>query len=99
MNVVFKNKKISDLEDGEASEWNHLPIEVIRSFQRKIRIIRDAPDERTLRNWKSLHFEKLKGKRKAEYSVRLNNQWRLTFTIDNTTKPSTVTVLAIEDYH
>ena len=50
---------------------------------------------------KSLHFEKLKGERgnRGEYSLRLNKQYRLTFTIDNDDQGKLLCILDIEDYH
>jgi proteic killer suppression protein len=47
---------------------------------------------------KSLHFEKLKG-REDEYSIRLNDQWRLIFAFKNEKGLKKVLVKAIEDYH
>jgi len=41
------------------------PVSVIRSVRRKSTVLRAAPDDRTLRNWKSLHYEKLKGDREG----------------------------------
>ncbi|MBI3434917.1 MAG: type II toxin-antitoxin system RelE/ParE family toxin, partial [Proteobacteria bacterium] len=51
------------------------------------------------RNWKSLHYEKLKGGRDGQRSVRLNDQFRMVFELDERTDPQTVTILSIEDYH
>lgn len=62
-------------------------------------VLRAAPDERTLRNWKSLHYEKLEGDRTGQRSIRLNKQWRLVFTLDSGLRPPKITVLSIEDYH
>jgi proteic killer suppression protein len=62
-------------------------------------VLEAAPDERTLRNWKSLHYEKLKGDRKGQRSIRLNGQWRLVFILDEATLPPTIAVVAVEDYH
>jgi proteic killer suppression protein len=62
-------------------------------------MIRAAPDERTLRNLKSLHYEKLLGDRKGQRSIRINQQWRLVFTINTECTPNKITVLAVEDYH
>lgn len=58
-------------------------------------------DERTLYASRSLHFEKLKGPRREERSVRLNDQWRLILCLEETagTKGKTVVILGVEDYH
>ena len=48
---------------------------------------------------KSLHFEKLKGKRQHEYSMRLNNQFRLIFQIEKVDRQNQLVITGIEDYH
>lgn len=47
---------------------------------------------------RSLRFEELKGKRKGEYSIRLNKQWRLIFEIE-TKVEELIAIKGIEDYH
>lgn len=75
-----------------------LPVAIINSLRRKLIELDAAPDERTLRNWKSLHFEKLQGDRAHQRSIRLNDQWRLIFEILDQ-KPPTLLLIAVEDYH
>jgi toxin HigB-1 len=48
---------------------------------------------------KSLHFEKLKGSRDHQHSMRLNDQWRLIVELDGKAPNKTVVVIGIEDYH
>lgn len=99
MLVVFANSGLARVETDEAAKTK-LPVAVITSARRKLHLLRQAPDERTLRNWKSLHYEKLKGEMEGMSSIRLNDQYRMTLTIDTETKPQpTVTIHAIEDYH
>src|SRR5262245_46026090 len=98
MEIEFKDKKLALIETNRAIETK-LPISVINSCRNKLVIIRAAPDERTLRNWKSLHYEKLGGNRAGQRSIRLNDQWRLVFTLDSECNPPKITVLAVEDYH
>jgi addiction module HigA family antidote len=38
-----------------------------------------APDIRTLSNLPGNRLERLKGDRKGQYSVRINDQWRICF--------------------
>lgn len=98
MDIEFKDQKLALIETDRAME-TRLPIAVINSCRQKLVIIRAAPDERTLRNWKSLHFEKLEGNRSGQRSIRLNKQWRMVFTLDTECNPPKLTVLDIEDYH
>lgn len=98
MDVRFKDKKLALIETDQATE-TRFPVSVINSARQKLVIVRSAPDERTLRNWKSLHFEKLKGNYAGLFSIRLNIQWRLVFELETDCAPPRLTVIAIEDYH
>lgn len=98
MRIVFRDAKLAAVQTAAAAQTG-LPFGVIKSVQRKLVLLGSAPDERTLRNWKSFHYEKLVGDRAGQRSIRLNDQWRLVFILDETTAPPTVEILAIEDYH
>jgi len=98
MDVEFSDRQQLALIETDRANETRLPISVIKSCRQKLGVIRAAPDERTLRNWKSLHYEKLEG-RGDQRSIRLNDQWRLVFMIDTACQPPKMTVLGIEDYH
>lgn len=73
---------------------------LVKAFFRVMQIITDASDERVLRGFKGLHMEKLKGERQYEYSLRLNDQFRLIFQIEQDMDGSNYLLIsAIEDYH
>jgi toxin HigB-1 len=97
MDIEFREKSLSLIETDRAAETK-LPASVINSFRDKMVVLRAAPDERTLRNWKSLHYEKLKGQ-EGERSIRLNKKWRVVFLIETGCKPNKIKMLRIEDYH
>jgi proteic killer suppression protein len=73
--------------------------DVARVFRRRMQQIRDVDNENDLRALKSLHFEKLKGKRQHEYSMRLNDQFRLVFQIEKADAHNQLVITGIEDYH
>lgn len=95
---MFADSTLELIETENAGQ-TRLPVPVIKSARRKLTVLRAAPDDRALRNWKSLHYEKLKGDRDGQRSIRLNDQYRMVLKLDETTTPPTVTVIAIEDYH
>ena len=97
MDIEFLDKSLSLIETERAAETK-LPASVINSFRDKMVVLRAAPDERTLRNWKSLHYEKLKGQ-EGERSIRLTKQWRVVFLIETGCKPNKIKALRVEDYH
>jgi proteic killer suppression protein len=94
MDIEFRDEKLALVETDRAAETK-LPVSVINSLRKKLGIMRAAPDERTLRNWKSLHYEKMDG---DERSIRLNDQYRLIFTLDTECRPNKVTALRIWDH-
>lgn len=99
MQIIFADPTLALIETDQAG-MTQLPVGVIKSARRKLAVLRAAVDDRTLRNWKSLHYERLKGNRDGERSIRLNDQYRMIFELDETTQPEqTVTITAIEDYH
>ena len=98
MLVEFADPALARIETEEAAKTK-LPVAVIKSARRKLTVLRAAPDERTLRNWKSLHYEKLKGDMSGLRSIRLNDQFRMVFVLNEEANPPTVTITAIEDYH
>lgn len=98
MHFIFKSKKLEGLYYEEKGVEKY-PQEVVGAFFRVMSIIKAAPDIRDLYQLKSLHFEKLKGKRKDERSIRLNRQYRLTMKIEMNEEGSYLLILNIEDYH
>lgn len=61
--------------------------------------IRAASDERTFYAHRSLDFEKLKGDRQGQFSMRLNDQWRLIVALREESLRKVVHVIEIIDYH
>ena len=57
--------------------------------------IKAALDQRDLSALKGNRFEKLKGDRVGYYSIRINDQWRITFRIQD----NRALDVTIEDYH
>lgn len=75
------------------------PAGVVECFRKRIQLIRAATDERAFYQLKSLHFEKLKGNRSHQRSMRLNEQWRLILEFEKCDEGKRVVAIAIEDYH
>jgi proteic killer suppression protein len=98
MNVKFRDKKLDQLESDAAYSggWTDL---IVSAFRKRMQAIRSAPDERVFFAMRSLHFEKLKGARSHQYSMRLNDQWRLILEFEGKGEGKVVAVISIEDYH
>ncbi len=50
-----------------------------RQALRKLDVLDAAPDLRTLSTLPGNRLERLKGDRKDQYSIRINDQWRICF--------------------
>jgi proteic killer suppression protein len=98
MRFRFISKRLQTLYTTDKGASGYAP-GVIDAFFEVMTIIAAAPDERDLRALKSLHFEKLRGKRQGQHSVRLNKQFRLTFEIKEEQRRKIIIIHAIEDYH
>ena len=98
MEIIFDDEHLAWVLTNHP-ERSGVPPTLIASLRRKLHFIRNAPDERTLREWKSLHYEKLKGDRQGQRSVRLNDRMRLVFVIDDQSGPLKVRIRGVEDYH
>lgn len=74
---TFGDKETLKIWNGEVSR--KLPQEIQVIARRKLRMLNAAFDIWDLRIPPSNHLEKLKGDRKAYYSIRINGQWRIVF--------------------
>jgi len=98
MQVEFDSDIPARLETDPSFDAG-LPQAVVRAFRKRMQFIRAAADERDFYAMKSLHFEKLKGDRATECSMRLNDQWRLILKIKPSKPKNTIVIVGIEDYH
>lgn len=95
-NVVFRTKSLEALETKDDPVFSEA---IIKAFRKRLQVIRAAGDERDFYQLKSLRYEKLKGDRAHQHSMRLNDQFRLILELDGTGAEKTVAVVDIEDYH
>lgn len=72
---------------------------IVKAYRKRMQVIRAALDERVFYAMKSLHYEKLKGDRVGQRSMRLNDQWRLILRIEEDDTGKLVVIVSIDDYH
>jgi len=72
-----------------------LPPKIQHIARRKLRMLNNARQLNDLRIPPNNRLEELKGKRKDEYSIRINKQWRICFKWED----NHVYDVKIEDYH
>jgi toxin HigB-1 len=56
--------------------------EIIKQYKKKVQVLLSVESVEDLKQFRSFNFEALKGDRKGFYSIRLNLQYRLTFSIE-----------------
>jgi proteic killer suppression protein len=95
-NVRFKDGALEVLENTDDPAFSEA---IIRAFRLRMQTIRGARDERDFYALKSLGYEKLKGKRSHQYSMRLNKQFRLILEYEGTGPDKTVIVAEVTAYH
>jgi toxin HigB-1 len=98
MKIEFANKRLALIRTDRAYELD-LPVGVTKACRDKLNFIAASPDERTLRDWKSLNYKKREAGRSNELQIRINDQYRITLTLDDSTTPPTVTIVDIGDPH
>jgi len=72
-----------------------LPQNIQRSALRKLRMIHRATDVNDLRTPPGNRLEQLSGNREGQYSIRINQQWRICFDWEN----GNAYEVEIVDYH
>lgn len=89
----FGNQETEKIWKGNFSK--KLPNEIQPIARRKLRMINNAEVINDLRIPPANRLKRLKGKNKNQYSIRINNQWRITFEW----KQTDAFQVKIEDYH
>ena len=77
----FGSKETDKVWEGIKSK--KLPEEIQQIARRKLRMLNNSIDLNDLTTPPANKLEKLKGKRKDYYSIRINNQWRIIFIWEN----------------
>lgn len=73
----FKNNETEKIYQRQISK--KLPIDIQQVSLRKLRMINNVKNISDLRVPPANKLEKLKGDRAGEYSIRINDQWRVCF--------------------
>jgi proteic killer suppression protein len=98
MEIEYDNDQLRRLEFDKAFTAGYAPA-IVSGFRRLVQFIRASVDERDLRAMRGFRFEKLKGNRQHQHSMRINKQWRLIFEIRGEAPRKRIGVIGIEDYH
>ncbi len=97
MKVEFADSKLEKLY-YEGKGTKNYSDNIIKSFFKKIQIIKNAKNENDLRALKSNHFEKIKGQKNL-YSIRLNISYRLEFSIEKDNECKIILIIKISNHY
>ena len=98
MEVVFNDHDLDTLET-DSSYTKGYSEGIVKAYRKRLQGIRSAVDERDIYAMKSWHFEKLKGQRQHQHSIKLNDQFRLVLEIEESNREKRIRIMGIEDYH
>ena len=73
----FKDRETEKIWEGKVSR--RLPQDIQAIARRKLRMLNNAHKLDDLRIPPAKRLEALKGKRKGQHSIRINDQWRICF--------------------
>jgi proteic killer suppression protein len=89
----FKDKEARKIWEGTISRKLPMDIQVVTS--RKLRMLNNARHLNDHKVPPANRLEALKGARKGQYSIRINDQWRICFVWSN----GNADAVEIVDYH
>jgi len=98
MEIEYGDDDLRRLAVDPAFDGGYPPT-VVKVYRKRIQMIKSAPDERDFYAFKGLHYEKLKGARAHQRSMKLNDQWRLILEVVEGKSGKSVRVAAIENHY
>lgn len=100
MEIIFKNQLLIDLYEGKKvknKEFSSNP-SLVKQYIKTIEKLKSVNKIEQLFQFNGLNYEKLKGNRKNQSSVRVNKQYRLIFEECKSDKePYEIVLLEIEE--
>lgn len=97
MEVHFRNAYLEKLYAGwPVSGKPRYSEEVIEKFRKKVVLLKNLESTSELRQFRSLNFEALKGDKKGLFSIRVDQKYRLEFTIEKN-RVTLLEIIYIED--
>ena len=98
MDIEFSDEELERL-GSDPQDGGGFPLGVAKAFRKRLWFIAQATGVSDLYALHGARFEKLKGDRAGQFSMRLNDRWRLILELDGPESEETVRVIEIIDYH
>lgn len=99
MTVTFEETYLQELyEKGTTGDKKHrYQPDIVRRYRRCIELIKESPSIASLAKYNSLNYEELKGNKQGISSIRVNNKYRIEFTVRETIEEPVITICNIID--
>ena len=98
MKIEFASDDLARICTDDAYKMG-LPVSVIQMARSRLLQLESFKDERDLRNIKSLRYKKLQADPQGRRSIRINEQYRIYFTLSEGEIPPTICIVFIGDPH
>ncbi len=97
MEIRFDKEYLQELyEVGKTADKKHrFQPDIIKRYQLRIKTLEKASGPEDLYPIHSLHYEKLKGDKEGLESIRVNDQYRIEFKIENVISEMVITICNI----
>lgn len=97
MIVTFDKEYLKCLYvDGRTSDKKHrFQPDIIKRYKRCVDYLKSANNKETLYLFHSLNFEALRGDKSGLYSIRVNDKYRIEFTLEETLEQPVLTICNI----
>jgi proteic killer suppression protein len=99
MRIDFEDDDLRRLYEDADFVLPQVGSDLVKAFRRKVGFLAAADSELDLRNYRALRYEKLKGDREGQRSIRLNEQWRLILQLETVDEVRVINIIEIVDYH
>lgn len=97
MVIIFEQTYLRELfETGSSSDKKHrFQPDIVKRYQKRVEILLAAPTAETLYKFNSLNLEALTGDKAGRYSIRVNDKYRIEFTLDTYSEKPMITICNI----
>lgn len=99
MRLYYATKHLDRLASDKTYRPKGVHPDVVRAYRKTVGLVAAATTRHDLRAMKALRLEKLKGDRRGQYSMRVNDQWRIIASFEAEDGEWTITLLELIDYH
>ena len=96
MIVAFEKDYLRELyETGKSDKKHRFQPDIVKRYKRGVDYLKQARNIEELFLLPSLHYEVLKGDKAGVSSIRVNDQYRIEFTVEQVSEPILVTICNI----